>query len=267
MTASPNIPGTLGALLRKNNNPSATERKETMPQYSLLTRFASLVRGSIGTSLRHAEAHNSEAVYDDAILQRTRHYNRLREAVARLTLLRTRLESDLQQQRADLHLVERALDKVVLANDDPRALVLIRKKRTVSADIAQGEEKLQKLTAQADHAKADLQEIADSIQQLKSERSKMLARKVHAEARLQVSEVLRQSGRISPDVDIALEHAREAILQREHEAVVETTLDHASTEALSFSTLRRKGQTAEDIQMLAALKQEIGIRQESTRKD
>jgi len=238
-----------------------------MPQYSLLTRFVSLVCGSLGTSLRHAEAHNPEAVYDDAILQRKQHYNHLREAVARFTYLRTRLESELQQQRTDLHLVDQALEKAVLANDDPRALVLICKKRTVSADIAQGEEKLQKLTDQADHAKAGLQEIADNVQQLKSERSEMLARKVHAEARLQVSEVLRQSGRTLPDVDIALEHAREAILQREHEAAVETTLDHASTEALSFSTLRREGQTAEDIQTLAALKQEIGIRQESTRKE
>ena len=126
---------------------------------------------------------------------------------------------------------------------------------------------VQKLTAQADHAKAVLQEIADSIQQLKSERSEMLARKVHAEARLQVSEVLRQSGRTSPDVDLALEHAREAILQREHEAAVETTLGHANTEDLSFSTLRREGQTAEDTQMLAVLKREIGIRQESTARD
>ena len=126
---------------------------------------------------------------------------------------------------------------------------------------------MQKLTAQADHAKADLQEIADSIRQLKSKRSEMLARKFHAEARLQVSEVLRHSGRTSPDVDIALGHAREAILQREHEAVVETTLDHASTEDLSSSTLRREGQTAEDRQMLAALKQEIGLRQESNKKD
>lgn len=238
-----------------------------MSQRTLFTRFVSLVRGSLGTSLRHAEAHNPEAVYDDAILQRTQHYNHLREAVARLTYLRTRLESDLQQQRTDLHLVEQALEKAVLANDDPRALVLIRKKRTVSEDIAQGEEKVQKLTAQADHAKAVLQETADSIQQLKSERSEMLARKVHAEARLQVSEVLRQSGRTSPDVDIALEHAREAILQREHEAVVETTLDHASTEDLSFSVLRREGQAAEDAQMLAALKREIGVHQESAARD
>lgn len=238
-----------------------------MPQHSLFTRFASLVRGSIGMSLRRAEAQNTEAVYEDAILQRTHHYAHLREAAARLTYLRTRLESDLQQQRIDLSLVERALENAVQTNDDTRALGLIRKKRTVSDGLAQGEGKLQKLTEQTDHAKAALQEITDHIRHLKGERSEMLARKVHAEARLQLSAVLRQSVGTAPDADIALEHAREAILQLEHEAAVETTLEQASTEDFSLSTLRHEGQAAEDAQMLAALKREINVRQESNRVD
>lgn len=230
-----------------------------MPQHRLFTRFVSLIRGSLGTSLRHAEAHHPEAVYDDALLQRTQHYTHLREAVARLTYLRARLESELRHQQTDLHLIEQALEKAVLANEDTRALGLIHKKRTVSEDISRGEEKLQKLTEQTAQAKGALQELADSIQQLKSERSEMLARKAHAEVRLQLSDVLRQSVGGSPDADIALEHAREAILQLEHEAAVETTLDHASTEDLPLSTLRREGQAAEDTQMLAALKREIGV--------
>src|SRR5262249_17276399 len=155
--------------------------------------FVSLVRGRLGTSLRHAEARNTEAVYDDTILQRTHHYAQLREAVARLTYLRTQLESDLQQQRTDLSLVERALENVVQTNDDIRALGLIRKKRTLSDGLTQGEGKLQKLTEQSDHAKSSLQELADDIQHLKGERSEMLARKVHAEARLQLSAALQQS--------------------------------------------------------------------------
>jgi phage shock protein A len=238
-----------------------------MSQRNLFTRFVSLVRGSLGTSLRHAEAHNPEAVYDAAVLQRAQYYNHLREAVARLTYLRTRLESELQQQRTDLHLVEQALEKAVLANDDTRALGLIRKKRTVSEDIDRGEKRLQKLTAQADHAKTALQKIADSIQQLKSERSEMLARKVHAEARLHLSDILHESVKASPDTNIALEHAREAIQQLEHEAAVETTLDHSSASDLSFSTLRREGRAAEDAQILAALKRGLGIHQESTARD
>jgi phage shock protein A len=233
-----------------------------MSQHHLFTRFISLVRGSLGTSLRHAEAHNPEAVYDDAVLQRTQHYTHLREAVARLTYLRTRLESELQQQRTDLHLVERALEKSVLANDDTRALGLIRKKRVRSEDITRGEEQLRKLTEQTAQAKRALQELAGSIQQLKGERSEMLARKVHAAARLQLSDVLHQSVGTSLDSNVALENVREAILQLEHEAAVETILDHPSTEDLSFSTLRREGQAAEDAQTLAALKREIGVHQE-----
>jgi phage shock protein A len=238
-----------------------------MPQRSLFTRFVSLVRGSLGTTLRHAEAHNPEAVYDDAILQRTHHYDRLREAVARLTLLRTRLESDLRQQRIDLSLVERALENAVLANDDTRALGLIRKKRIVSDSLAQGEGKLQKLTAQTDHAKAALRELAESVRQLKSERGEMLARKVHAEARLQLSAALRQSAGTAPDADVALEHAREAILQLEQGVAVETALEQISIQDLSLVTLRCEDQAAEDAQILAAFKQKIRVPQESDRTD
>lgn len=233
-----------------------------MSQHSLFTRFASLVRGRIGTSLRRAEAHNPEAVYDEAILRRTQHYNHLREGVARFTYLRTRLESDLQQLRADLQLVEQALEKAVRTNEDTRALGLIRKKRILSEDIVRSEEKAQKLTTQTDQAKAALQDLAGSIQQLKSERGEMLVRKVHAETRLQFSDVLRQSPIPPQDADLALEHARDAILQLEHEAAIETTLDHISSEDFSLSTLRRESQAAEDAQRLAALKREIGDRRE-----
>jgi phage shock protein A len=235
-----------------------------MSQHNMFSRFVSLVRGRLGTSLRHAEAHNPEAVYTDAIEQRTQHYTQLREAVARLTYLRTRLESELQQQRTDLDLIERALEKAVLANEDTRALGLIRKKRTVSEDIDRGEEKLRKLAEHTEQAKGALQELAERVQQLKSERSEMLARKVHAEARLHLSEVLHKSVGGAPDADIALEHAREAILQLEHEASVETTLTPTSAEDFSVSTLRREGQAAEDAQTLAALKREIGIRRETS---
>ena len=224
-----------------------------MSQHNLVMRFVSLVRGRLGTSLRHAEAHNPEAVYDDAVLQRTQHYHQLREAVARLTYLRTRLESELQQQRTDLQLVERVLEKAVRANDDARALELLRRKRTVSEHIDRGEAKLQKLAQDTEQTKTALQDIAESIQQLKNERSEMLARKVHAEARLQVSETLRHAIIPSPDTDIALEHAREAILQLE---AIETDVAPTSTEDFSVSTLRREGHAAEDAQTLAAFKRE-----------
>ncbi len=228
-----------------------------MPQHNLFTRFVSLVRGRIGTSLRRAEAHNPEAVYDDAILQRSQHYDHLREAVARFTYLRTRLESDLQQQRTDLQLVEQVLAKAVRANDDTRALGLIGKKRILLEDMTRSEEKLKNLTAQTDQAKNALQELAGSIQQLKNERGEMLARMVHAEVRLQFSNVLRHAAVPSPETDLALEHAREAILQLEHEAAIERTLDHTNSEEFSLVTLRHESQAAEDAQALAALKREI----------
>lgn len=83
-----------------------------MSQHTLFTRFVSLVRGSPRTSLRHAEARNPEAVYDDAILQRIQHYNHLREAVARLTCLRTRFDGCLPPSNRRLVSVKRALGRI-----------------------------------------------------------------------------------------------------------------------------------------------------------
>src|SRR5262245_15211738 len=128
----PTIRGTFHALLHKRNNPAVTERKKTIPQPSLFTRFVSLICGSIGTSLRRAEVQNTEAVYESAILQRTHQHAHLRRAVAHLTYLRTRLENDLQQRQTDLSFVGRALENAVQTNEDTRALGLIRKKRTLS---------------------------------------------------------------------------------------------------------------------------------------
>jgi len=223
-------------------------------------RVADLFRGFFGVRLRDAEARNAEVVYHNAITRRERQADGLKDAVARLVYLRNRVEAELQRRRADLRLVEESLVRAARADDDARALDLLRKKRKLEEEVARLAGEHARLTEQTTRSKEGLAAVRKSVAQLKRERDEMIARQAHAEARLEVAEALQASNGDLASTDQALESVRESILHLEQQADLDPGEEPGGDGEVSLAQLRREAAEQADREVLAALKATLNER-------
>ncbi len=225
-----------------------------MRNKGFFARLADLWRGFWGVKLENVEVGQAEAVYHRALAERRRHHEELREAASRLVYLRNKTTERLEQGRRDLELVEQALKRAALADEDLKALALIQKRRELAEAIGRAEADLVKLGTQADAAKAGLAKVAQAIEELKAERAQMLARKAHAEAQLRAQQAFESALAAGAVQDPALENVREAILRLESDAGLG---ESAGPGEISLAELRREAALADDKQALSTLKLEL----------
>jgi phage shock protein A len=174
-----------------------------------VARLTNLVRGTLARWLGEREHRNPDAVYAAAIQERITQYAKLREAAAGVIYMRQKLERELGTRTTEIARVRAQLDIAVEKNDDVAALALIARRDALDADVARLSGDLNELTSEADAAKRNLVAFQQAIEQLREERSRMLARLANAKARLRLHETL--SG-LSPEADIqALEEVRDHV--------------------------------------------------------
>ena len=228
-----------------------------MQKRGFFGRIADLWRGFWGVKLNVAEAKNAELVYHNAVRTRTHQQEKLHDAVTRLAYLRNKVEVALTQRREDLALVESALTRAAHDDEDLRALALIRKQRTLQAEVERLEMEHGRLGEQTETAKETLADVRKAIGHLKQERDEMLARKQHAMARIQVASVLQESLGDMGTTDQALENVRESILRMETQAGLDSEPMEANGE-VSIATLRREAADESDREALSELKLRLG---------
>lgn len=230
-----------------------------MRRRGFLARWISLWHGFWGLRLRNAEAGQAEAVYHQAIERRAAQHRNLKDAVSRLVYLRNRLDSDLRQRQDDLQVVTAALMKAAREDNDARALGLIRKKRTLEAEVTRLESEYERLHQQAQQAKESLGEVSQAVQKLKAERDEMLARKQHALSQLEIKSALESTSAAPGSADAALESVREAITRLEVEADLDPETLAPEAE-VSLQDLRLEAESDADRATLAQLKVKLGQR-------
>lgn len=221
-----------------------------MERKGVFNRFVSLWRGMFGVRVERAEARNAEAVYFQAITEREKNYEELRSAAARLVYLRHRTEAERTQAMKDGVVVEEALKRAALGNDDGKALALMRKRRELGEAEGRQTHELERLSAQADAAKESLDKLAQALSDLKRERVEMLARKAHAEAQQRAQLAFDAALRGGDGASQALEGVREAIARME----VEVGLEQRRDGEVSMAQLRREAALDGDREALASLK-------------
>ncbi len=235
-----------------------------MSNKGFFARLADLWRGIWGVKLSDAEARNAEAVYHNAINDHVGHHDRLKEALARLVYLRNRIDAELRERTKDLGLVDGALTRAAQAQDDARALALLRKKRQLEQETERLGQELAGLSRQAEKAKEGLLQLQQAIRRLKEERAEMLARKAHALARRDAQQALQ---RLNDTSDLlgavsALDNVRESILRLENEVGIEEETPTLPGE-VSLRELRRTAEEEADREALADLKARLGLIVES----
>ncbi len=176
---------------------------------SLFARFRSLLRGIFGQWVRDREEDNPEAVYEQAIVERTRQYRELKDAVAGILYMRNKLEAEITERRAEIARLHDDIRRTVRRGQDESSLTLIAHKQALFEDLERAEHELQGVRHEADEAKDNLVRFREEIRQLVREKGRVLATMANAKARRRLHDAL--SG-LSVDAEMsALESVRERI--------------------------------------------------------
>jgi phage shock protein A len=206
-----------------------------------ISRLRNLVSGKFSRWLKSREAHDPEAVYEAAISDRIRRYQQLKNAAAGAIYMRNKLERELKQKGAELSEVAEQAGQAADINEDQCALILIRRKHELEADCERVREELSQLTVEAEEAKKNLVGFKSEIDQLKTEKVRMLARLRNAQARMRVERALEE---FSYDEDLrALQEVRESIQQMLTQAGVNREI-HASGIDQKLEEIRRRNAEA-----------------------
>lgn len=218
------------------------------------SRIANVWSGMLSLFASDVETNNAEAVYESAIEERIKRHRDLKKAVSGIVYLRNKLQGELEEKQKELTDITKQLPIAIEEGEDEAALVLIQKKDELTGQIAEIQIELEKVSAQAEEAKAGLVSFQGEIEKLKREKHEMLAKKANAEARIQIQESL---DGLSTEADIrALDNVREGINKLQAEAEVGTELAEGDLDA-KLKEIRAKTATASAKSQLEEMKKQM----------
>jgi len=175
----------------------------------MFARLRSLIRGIFGGWVRAREHGSPEVVYEQAIAERVRQYRELKDAVAGILFLRTKLESEIAERRAEIARLHDDVRRAVRRGQDDISLSLIARKQGLFEDLERAEEELQGVRVSAEEAKDNLVRFRDEIRSLVREKGRMLATLANAKARRRLQVAIEG---LSVDAELdALEGVREYV--------------------------------------------------------
>jgi len=172
-------------------------------------RLRALIRGTLGVWVRDRERDNPQAVYEQAIQERTRQYRELKQAVAGILYMRNKLEADLAERRAEVTQLRDDIRRCVERGEDDLALALIGQRQALDEEIERSEREREAICREAEEAKVNLARFREEIRSLEREKVRILATLANARARRRIQEALEG---LSVDADLrALESVREYV--------------------------------------------------------
>jgi phage shock protein A len=172
-------------------------------------RLRSLIHGTFGSWVRDRESESPEVVYEQAIGERVRQYRELKSAVAGILFMRNKLESEINERRAEIARLHDDVRRAVRNGRDEISLTLIAQKQGLFEDLERTESELADIRLQAEEAKDNLVRFREEIRSLVREKGRMLAKLANAQARRRL-QVAIEGLSVDAEMD-ALENVREHI--------------------------------------------------------
>ena len=217
----------------------------------LFSRLGNLWKGFLSLWISDIEKDHPEIAYENAINSMIQKYAKLKRATAAIIRRREELDDRYKKAQAELAQTEAELNTAVETNQDDLAVVLIQKKNTLTAEIAELQTDMQSAHSDADSAKSSLLGVQSEIKKLQAERDSMLAKMQSAQARLKIQE---QLDGLSVDDEVrALDNVRTHIKNTIAEANLGKELSDSSLDA-RLAGLRSQVGDVQAKQELAALK-------------
>ena len=157
-----------------------------MANNAIFARLANLWTGFISLWVSDIEKEHPEIAYQNAIGSMIEKYTQLKSATGAIIARRQEITARLDTHERELATVTADLETAMATSQDDLAVVLIQKKNTLDAAIAELRADATQATADADTAKDSLMQVKSEIDQLKSEKDRMLAQMHSAQARLKI---------------------------------------------------------------------------------
>jgi len=218
-------------------------------------RFRALIRGAFGTWVRDREHGNPQAVYEQAIQERTRQYRELKQAVAGILYMRNKIQADLAERRAEVGQLREDIRRCVERGEDDLALALIGQRQSVDEEIERSEQELQAISHEAKEAKSNLVRFREEIRGLEREKVRILATLANARARRRIQEALEG---LSVDADMrALESVREHVARMSTEGRLSKELEEDGDLQRRVRAIRSEAEGEAQRAELAELKRRL----------
>ena len=212
-----------------------------MANNAIFARLANLWTGFISLWVSDIEKEHPEIAYQNAIASMIEKYTQLKAATSRL-----------EAQERELATVTADLETALATNQDDLAVVLIQKKNTLDAAIAELRADAEQATADANNAKDSLMQVKSEIDKLKAEKDRMLAQMHSAQARLKIQG---QLDGLSVDAEVqALGAVRDHIKSQVAQASLGAEL-HDSDLDVRLNKLRQSSGAVTAKAQLEAMKQ------------
>ena len=222
-----------------------------MAEGGFFARLSNLWGGFLSLFVGNLEKQNPEAVYEAAINARKEKYKELKKAVSGIIVQRNKLSAEMSEKSRLVAELDLQINAAVDQNEDDVALVLLQRKEELTTRLSEVEADLGRAKEEAESAKSSIVSFQAEIQKLEREKDQMLAKKEHAEARIQIQEGL--SG-LSMDADIkALDGVRDHIERLQAEADVSTEIGDSDLNA-KLDKIRKQAGTTNARHQLEALK-------------
>jgi len=222
-----------------------------MAEGGFFSRIGNLWTGFLSLFVGNLEKDNPEAVYEAAINARKEKYKSLKKAVSGIIVQRNKLSAEQEEKSRAVAELELQIAAAVEQEEDDVALVLLQRKEELTTRLGRVDAELQHAKGEAEGAKSSIVAFQAEIQKLEREKDAMLAKKEHAEARIQIQETL--SG-LSMDADIkALDNVRDHIDKLHAEADVSTEIGDSDLNA-KLDKIKAQAGTATARSQLEALK-------------
>jgi len=220
---------------------------------NLFNRIANLISGFFNSLLGGIEKSNPELVYEQAIDNKITQHNKLRKAVASLTMMRNKTLNSLEEERSKLEEINLYLESSLSENDDESSVMLLEQKNETEDRLLILEKEFSIIDEQTNDAMQSLASHREEIDKLKREKSFKLAQHKAAELKNQAFE---QINGISEDADSkAIENIREEIDSEVAKANLNSEMNKNSY-SFKMKALKTNSSKLKAQKQLEALKQQ-----------
>ncbi len=193
---------------------------------SLFGRLTNLIRGVFGIWLRDTERQNPRAIYEQAINERMKQYRDLKEAVAGILYMRTKLGGEITERRAEIARLHDETRRAVRRGEDDISLTLIAHKQVLMDDLERADRELEGVRSEAEEAKSNLIRFREEIRSLVNEKGRIMATLANAQARRRMQEAIEG---LSVDAEMrAIEGVREYVAKITTEGSLDRELGDAN---------------------------------------
>jgi phage shock protein A len=207
----------------------------------LLSRVWNLFRAILFKNVKEMEVEHAEAVYDSAIDKKVESFHQLKRAVGALVARRERLAVELETAKRNYKQVRSDLEGAVATNNTQLGPILLQKKEQLEDEIDRLKADLEQSVKEVEDYKSLMIEMQGSIQTLKAEKERALARAASDRERIRIENEIAGLS-VEPEL-AALDNVREGLSKLHGEATISKELGETDLDR-QLGRLRREASPA-----------------------